>query len=364
MLRAEELVAKIWNRVQSGILQREGVLEDALAAALETPGVWERLHRHLNLSNDVPSTLPIVSTQDVVEEGRTDITLRWPNEYSLNLELKVDDPPGKGQIERYLRSGSDVIAIARLPGHRAVQELDGRRHLGVVTWSHLRNLEWNDAPLEWRQFLHLLDAMGVVVKKVEYTELEGLVRSWTTRDKLEDWSKRGMLAVQQLIEKEKLPWACKDKAGQRVKVDASHQRLVWWISHLPWQDDALAIYAGFFVGRVREGKPDPVLEGNLPDLMLSFHLNPESPRGRRVRGDADLQKAIEKWTSRAATGSVVREPRLDGSTWEIIRCRESSRILLEAPDPGVKVVEWMEQRTKEWIDDGIVHRITELAKVA
>ena len=289
--------------------------------------------------------------------------MRWANEYSLNLELKVGDAPGKDQIERYLRSGIDVLAIARLPERIDVQAINGRKFLGLVTWSQLRNLQWPEAPLVWCQFLHLLDVMGVVVKKVEYTELQGIVQSWNAWDILEAWSKKGMVAVQQLIEKEKLPWAYKDKDGQRVKVDSSYERLVWWISHQPWQDDALAIYAGFFVGRLRDAKPDPVLHDSLPDLMLSFHVNPESPRGKLIRTDPQLQNALAKWTSRAATGSVVREPRLDGSTWEVIRCRESSRILLEAPDPGTKVVEWMEQRAQEWIDDGIVQRITKLAKL-
>lgn len=363
MHRAEYLLAKIWNRVQGGIQQKEGVLEDALAAALEAHGVWEKLHAHLRLSNDIPNDFPNVSTQEVVEEGRTDITLRWSNGYSLVLELKIGDSPGKDQIARYLRSDSDVIAIARLPGHKAVHELDGRKHLGVFTWSNLRQLDWENAPLEWRQLLRLLDATGVVVGKVNTTELEGIVQSWNAWDKLEVWSQKGMLAVQQLLEKEQLPWAWKDKAGQRVKVDSSYERLVWWISHQPWQDDSLAIYAGFFVGRVRNAKLDAVLNGNLPDLMLSFHVNPESPRGQRIRTDPQLQNALAKWTSRAATGSVAREPRLDGITWEVIRCRESSRILVDARDPGTKVVEWMEQRAMEWIEDGIVQRITELAKV-
>lgn len=205
--------------------------------------------------------------------------------------------------------------------------------------------------------------MGVVVGKVDCAELEGIVQSWNAWDKLEAWSQRGMLAVQQLLEKERLPWAWKDKAGQRVKVDSSYERLVWWISHQPWQDDSLAIYAGFFVGRIRNAKPDRVLDGNLPDLMLSFHVNPESQRGERIRTDPQLQTALAKWTSRAAARSVEREPRLDGITWEIIRCRESSRILVDAPDPGTKVVEWMEQRAKEWLEDGIVQRVSELAKL-
>lgn len=362
MPRADYILADIWNRVEGGRLQTEGVLEDALAAALEAPGVWDKLHRHLGLSADIPREPPDVSTQETVEEGRTDITLRWSNGYALNLELKAGDPPGKEQIERYLRSGIDVLAIARLPGHANVEPIKERKYLGVKTWSQFRSLEWSEAPLEWRQFVHLLDATGVVVKNVDSVELEGIVRSWDTWDKLEAWSRQGAVAVEEVLKSKSLPWASRSKKGERMSVDMSHERIVWWISHRPWQDDALAIYAGFFVGRMREGKPDPVCEGSFPDLMLSFHVDPGSPRGKRIQTDAKLQNALALWTSREAIGSRKREPRLDGSTWEVIRSRESSNILVDAPDPGTKVVDWMRDRAQEWIADGIVQRVTELAK--
>jgi len=290
--------------------------------------------------------------------------LRWSNEYALNLELKAGDPPGKEQIERYLRSGIDVLAIARLPGHANVEPIKERKYLGVETWSHIRNLEWTEAPLEWRQFLHLLDATGVVVKNVDCVELEGIVRSWNAWDKLEAWSRQGAAAVEELFKTKDLPWASRSRKGERMSVDTSHERIVWWISHVPWQDDALAIYSGLFVGRVRDAKPDRVTDSSLPDLMLAFHVNPASERGKRIRSDPKLQNALAKWTGRNAEVGARREPRLDGSTWEIIRCRESSRILAAAPDPGTTLVKWMEDRAKELLDDKIVQRITEIAKSA
>lgn len=278
MPRAEYLLANIWNRVQGGRLQTEAVLEDALAAALEALGVWEKLHQHLGLSPEIPSNSPKVSTQETVEEGRTDITLRWSNAYSLNLELKIDDPPGKDQIERYLRSGVDVLAIARLPSHIDVQEVNGRKYRGVVTWSQFRKLEWIEAPLEWRQLLHLLDVTGVVMKKVDRTELEGIIRSWDTWDTLQEWSRKGMEAVLEVLHEADLNWVYKEKKRQRVRVDMTHQRIVWWMWHPPWQDDSLAIYSGLFMGRPKEAKNDPVLEPGFPDLMLAFHVDPDSAR--------------------------------------------------------------------------------------
>lgn len=70
MPRSDRILANIWNRVEGGRLQTEGVLEDALAATLEAPGVWNNLHRHLELSSDVPHESPEVSTQEAIEEGR------------------------------------------------------------------------------------------------------------------------------------------------------------------------------------------------------------------------------------------------------------------------------------------------------
>lgn len=362
MPRAEELVATSWKRALHGNLQKEGFLEDALAAALEAPGVWERLHAHLKLSNDVPSTLPVVSTQDVVEEGRTDICLRWPSGYRLTLELKIDNQPGKEQVERYQRSGSDVITVARLPGHIDAPESNGHKFFGSFTWSYLRKLDWANAPLEWRQFLRLLDATEVVVKNVDRAELEGIVGSWDTWDTLQEWSQKGMEAVHLVLQNAGLDWVYKEKKRQRVRVDMTHQRLVWWMWPPPWNDDSLAIYAGFFMGRNKEGEQDPVLERGLPDLMLAFHIDPNSPRGKLMRKDSALQTAIARWTSRVAFGGERREPRLDGHEWEVLRCRQTARLITEAPDPGVKTVEWMRDRALEWVEDGIVQRITELAK--
>lgn len=107
---------------------------------------------------------------------------------------------------------------------------------------------------------------------------------------------------------------------------------------------------------------DPVLEPGLPDLMLAFHVDPASRRGTLFREDPELQKSVKQWASRAAVGDAIREPRLDGHEWEILRFRQSARIVSEAPDPGKMVVDWMRARTQEWIEDRVVQRITKLAK--
>jgi hypothetical protein len=88
--------------------------------------------------------------------------------------------------------------------------------------------------------------------------------------------------------------------------------------------------------------------------MLAFHVNPESERGKQIRNDSKLQRALANWTSRNSGSGAIREPRLNGSTWEIIRYRESSRILADAPDPGPKLVQCMNEGAQEWIDDGII----------
>lgn len=42
----------------------------------------------------------------------------------------------------------------------------------------------------------------------------------------------GILQKEGVLE-DALPWASRSKKGERMNVDTSHERLVWWISHQP-----------------------------------------------------------------------------------------------------------------------------------
>lgn len=353
--RAERLLARSWERAHYQLLPKEGFLEDALAAALEAPLVWERLVAHLGWTDRVPAGAPSLTTQDRVTEGRTDITLSWPSGYRIAIELKTDEPPSARQIEAYLRSGLDVIAIAKLPARIEVTDVPERHFFGVVTWSRIRELDWNDAPLELRQLHRLLDATKVVMPKISQAALEGLVLSWNTWDALQKWARKGMEAANAVIKQGGLQCVDKQRPRERVSVDMTHERLVWWMWPPPWQDDYLAIYAGFYMGRPLV----PVTQPHLPDLMLALHVNPTSRRGLLLRGDREWTEAAGKWAHQPPDG-VLRELLMGPANWEILRCRSSSLEIIDAPDPGERLIEWARSRAQEWVDGGIVGRLVEL----
>ena len=102
-------LANVWKATRGEHEQPESCLEIALAAALECPPVLRRVAEAAGWT--LPHGPYVVSTQDVVTEGRTDITLSWPG-YRLVLELKLDEPPVAEQVEKYLIEGADVVAIS------------------------------------------------------------------------------------------------------------------------------------------------------------------------------------------------------------------------------------------------------------
>jgi hypothetical protein len=355
MDRREWLLAKSWERARQKVLRTEAFLEDALAAALEVPEFWQRLANECGCTGHVPPGQPQISTQDSVDEGRTDIVLEWTTGYRLALELKTTEPPSTRQIERYLRSNVDVLAVAKLPASVNPELPAGRRFFGVKTWARIHEIDWEDAPLEVRQLHRLLEVTEVVVPKVSRAALEGLVTSWDIWDSLEAWSRKGLEAAQGALARGGFKCVQQDKARQHVKVDMTYQRLVWWMWPSPWQDDSLAIYAGLYVGR----DDDPLLAAPMPDLVLALHLDPASRRGMRLRDDATWTEAAKRWSSRALDQSS-RDFDPGPESWEILRCRASAQELVDADDPGAHMVHWMEARAQEWVDDGIVRRLSEL----
>ena len=355
MDRKERLLARGWERARRRVLQTEGFLEDALAAALEVPEFWRRFVELVGLTDVLPAGQPRASTQDSVDEGRTDVTLGWPGGYQLALELKTTEPPAPRQIEGYLRSGLDVLAIAKLSARISVDSPRGRRFFGVVTWTRIRGLDWAGAPLEVRQMHRLLDAAEVVMPEITQSALEGIVASWDTWDALQAWSRKGLEAAQAVLDDGGFKCVMQEKARQRVRVDVTHQRLVWWMWPRPWQDDSLAVYAGLFMGRA----DDPVTHPGLPDLILALHVDPASERGARLRGDRRWTNAATRWASRSSD-AVTREFRKAPHVWEILRCRASSREVLGVEDQGMQMIAWMEARAKEWVDEGIAARLAAL----
>jgi hypothetical protein len=358
MDRRARLLARSWERARQRVLQTEGFLEDALASALEVPEFWQRFAREMACDGHVPPEQPEVSTQETVDEGRADIILEWPSGYRLAVELKVGEPPSPAQIERYLRSGLDVLAIAKFPASIDVETPGQRRFFGLRTWSQVHDIDWEDAPLEVQQLHRLLETTDVVMTKVTRSALEGIHASWDTWAPMAAWCKKGIDAIQRIVSDGGFKCVQQDRARQHVKIDEEHHRLAWWTWPSPWCDDYFGIYAGLYVG----WPDDPVLNPGLPDLVVALHGKPDSPRGTRLREDALWTNAAKRWSTRKTDG-LRREFDPAPRNWEILRCRTSTLSLLDANDPGAAMVKWMEACAREWVEDGITLRLGEVAQV-
>jgi hypothetical protein len=70
--RSDRLLGWCYRQVRSGNTRHEAFLEEALAAALEEPDYWRRLAQHLGWAS-MPLDPPAVTTQDIIDDGPTDI---------------------------------------------------------------------------------------------------------------------------------------------------------------------------------------------------------------------------------------------------------------------------------------------------
>ena len=351
------LLARSWKRAQQRVLQTEGFLEDALASALELPEFWRRFAVEAGCSDHVPPEQPEVTTQETVDEGRTDIIVQWPSGYRLAIELKAGQPPSPDQIERYLRSGLNVLAIAKFPASLKVEAPEHRRFFGVMTWARIRQIDWDGAPLEVQQLHGLLETTDVIMPTITRPALEGFLASWDLWGPMTTWSKKGLDVVQRIVTEGGFKCVQQDRARQHVKPDQDHHRLAWWTWPSPWSDDYFGIYAGLYVG----WPDDPVLESGVPDIVVALHLKPDAPRGVRLRQDAALNEAAKRWSLRTDP-AITREFDPAPRTWEILRGRTSALHMLSASDPAAYMVQWMEACAIEWVEDGITRRLGEIAQ--
>lgn len=154
-------------------MQHEGFPEDALAAALELPGVRTELRHSHDAWSVLPSSNPqAIVTQLLAGEGRADIHLTsGPNE-RLVIGLKPWAPHSAEQLERYVKGhpGASVSAITRWSVPYAVPGV-----LPMTTWGELRALTWPEEPPVWRQLHHLIDAVGAATPNLDPGALPVLV---------------------------------------------------------------------------------------------------------------------------------------------------------------------------------------------
>jgi hypothetical protein len=343
--QAAHLAARLYRRATSAIVQHEGFLEDALAAALEHPEVWPQLRRLAGWS-ELPEGPPeSVATQERVPGGRTDVVLRWANGTGLVIELKAWDPlPDDGKLTHYGSTGHRVTVIAPHP------TVYPAPFLPMLTWARLRALPWPDAPLIWEQLCNLIEAVGVAVPRLEMPAIMGLLPTWTAREVLEGWARPAVEAVQKLLSD--AGWSCVVKGGARAeRVENDNRRFGFWAWPEPRKDDEwLGVFCGIYLGD--DGSRDVLVPG-VPDLRLMVHVNPKHATSAALRSDPAFVAAAKTW-ARSSDG-ITRQ--YDPRSWYLLDARESLVVLAPAADQELAFRRWMEARAKELIDAGIVGRL-------
>ena len=356
MYALDRMLARLFRHASAEDQVRgEAFLEEALAAALCEAGTWARIVDRTSL--DVPRDDPELLAQEVVAEGRTDITLRWPGRNALVLELKQGLPPDEKQIRQYLESERDVVAVAKYRRFYDVLRLGGFQYRGLVTWRDIRDLDWIGAPRAWKQLHALIDEMGVAMQRVTLGSLTAMVSSWDAWGALEAWAEN---ATNQVAKELSLPggtrWVTRDR--RRTQTYQRHQLYARWLWTHPWRggDRQLTGLCGLFVGRTPHA---PVRIEGAPDLFLSLRSDPAGDVGRRLEKDEKLRKLIDKWRTRADDG-VLREAPLPDSQWEFLRVRCSAVELLRSDRPDLAFAEWAAARAKELVSGGVIGRLVEL----
>ncbi len=347
MSRADHLPAKLYARARGGVVQHEGFLEDALAAALELPGVWAELRRSHPAWSVLPSSNPqAVVTQVVAGEGRADIHLSWSGGERLIIELKPWAPPSAEQLERYVKGhpGASVSAIARWSVPYAIAGV-----LPMTTWGELRALTWPEAPPVWRQLHHLIDAVGAAMPNLDPGALAALVPAWDAFDRVTDWMGPAASAVQRRLVKAGAAWVLKED-GRREKLQRAHRRLGRFIWPAPFiENENFGLFVGLFAGNASRA----LRVSDVPDLRFMVNLNHESARASALWHDGPFQDAVHRWELR--DDAVLREA--SSKWWFLLDAREPLDAILGDADHAESFKRWMLARTEELIEDGILARL-------
>lgn len=335
-MRAERLPSRLWQR--GGRTHPEAALEDALAAALESTDAWPRLVRHFGWA--LPSTRPLVSQQDRVEAGRSDIRLGFPGEPLVVLELKAGPAPSAAQLTRYA-AGARVLGVATTPRTYPTPGL-----LGSVTWADLLALPWTSPPLEWRQLLHLAQTLGVAVPPVDLAALSGLQASYDAFQSVQHWARECADLAARRLSTPALRWVTREgKAGRRWD-ERNHRRQVAWAWPLPWRAHP---YAGVWTG-LYFGRPDaPVQVAGLPDLVVAWQCIPGSPLHTAIAADMAMQATAARWAE-LRSNHTVRFWQPGG--WQQLSARSSTARLLGQAEPGRTTLDWLTSVLDEWAPPG------------
>ena len=339
-MRADHVLAQAWNRSRTVQTQPEGFLEDSLGAALEATDAWSRLAAHFRWS--VPTGPFTVSSQDRVDEGRSDLRLRFADGNQVVLELKAGPAPSDAQLHQYVETGTQIIGLARTPRRYAHPAL-----VGTTTWADLVAMPWPDPPLPWRQFVHLAHALGVAMPPVDVSALMGLQASFDAQSTVFDWAREGSDLVAKRLSGGGVRWVVKQGSRGRRFIERQYRRQVAWVWPVPWKDHP---YAGVLVGLYMGHPSLPVLVQGLPDLRMCWHAKPGEALHTALGADPAMLAAAVKWTGRPRAATLRT---WDSAGWVQVSARCSSAVLLDSPEPGNAFLDWVTSVLDEWDADGI-----------
>jgi len=341
---------------------REAFLEAALAAALEDPEVWRRFVARVGWASidgwGHVAEPPVVDTQEEVTGGRTDVTLSWPGQTPIVLELKIHEPPSVGQVETYL-AHAHVAAVAKHVTHLPVNAHAPHRWLGVVPWQRFRELDWPGAPLGLHQLHHLIDALGVAMPRIHLHALSGMLASWDAWNTFDGWSLHAAHVAAEAWSPAGLALISREK--RQLPIDSKHERYAYLLWRNPWSWDVqLGAHVGLYMGR----PATPTLVEGLPDLLLTLHVNPASAIARSLQADPHFGAATEAWLRRGRGPEATREVSPPDSKWEFVRARSSVLNLLAADDQQKAFNDWFRARAAELVEDEIIACIAAAASGA
>ncbi len=337
---AERVLARAWDRSQTVQTQREGFLEDALAMVLEATDAWPRLVAHFRWP--VPIGPFVLSAQDRVPDGRSDLRLRFADGQQVVLELKAGPAPSAGQLKQYVEPGVQIIGLASTPRRYADPSV-----VGTTTWADLVRIPWAAPPLAWRQFVHLAHALRVAMPPVDVSALVGLQASYDAQDTVFTWAKEASDLVAARLSGDGVTWVVKQGKRGRRYVERAYRRQVAWAWPAPWKAHPYAgVLAGFYMGHPSL----PLLVPGLPDLRLFWHCRPGEALHTALRADPAMAEAAEAWTRRNGDNAVRA---WDPAGWAQLSARCSSSVLLDAVEPGRTFLDWVARMLDEWEEDGI-----------
>ncbi len=340
---ADRILARAWQRSKTTHTQPEGFLEDALGAALETTDAWARLVWHFGWK--VPAGSPRVTTQDVVEEGRSDLRLTFKDGSRVVLELKAGPAPELDQMRKY-EADAVVIGIATTP-----RVYPSPTMVGSTTWGDLVRIPWVDPPLPWRQLVLLTHAVEVAMPVVDAPSLTGLLASYDALSTFTKWSQEAADVIAVALSGGGATFVTREKRRGRRFDERAHRRQVSWAWPKPWRAHPFAgITTGLYFGRPEA----PVLAPGLPDLMLTFQCEPGKVLHDTLVGDVDLRAAALRWVARPPDGNL--RVWLPGN-WALIHARRTSAALLGQAEAGKTYLEWVGRIVSEWEADGITARL-------